>query len=229
MSLWIPSKSLLAGEHPPRGEGRRSCESHAAPEDAAVGAVAAAAGTLIPDSRAAFYTPVSAESVHDFAVRDVRGAEVALERYLGSVLLIVNVATLAPNASQFVSLESLYRKFQARGLRVLAFPSHSFGAEPRREADIEQICRNRFRATFDLFEKVAVNGKDQAPLYAFLTNRHRHPEFGGAVEHDFAKFLIDGDGQVIGRFRPAQDPLSPDVVASVERAVDAPPPVAPRP
>jgi len=180
---------------------------------------AAALATLIPDARSEFHKAVKENSIHDFTVKDIDGADVPLSRYRGKVVLIVNTSTLSPSATQFYSLDSLQKKFAERGFQVLAFPSHSFGKEPRTDADIKQTVQTRFKTVADLFGKVAVMGKDQAPLYAFLTSRDKHPQFGGAIDNDFTKFVVGKDGRVAARFRAIQDPLTPEVIQAIERAL----------
>jgi len=188
------------------------------------GTVLAAAGvfgTLIPDPRSEFQREIKERSIHEFTVRDIDGNSVELSRYRGKVLLVVNIATLAPTAAQLYSLQSLQTKFTDRGFTVLAFPTHSFGKEPRTDADVKQTCHTRYKVGFDLFGKVAVLGKDQCPLYSFLTSREKHPQFGGAVDNDYAKFLVGKDGRVAGRFKAMQDPLTPEIVQAIERALIA--------
>jgi glutathione peroxidase len=177
--------------------------------------------TLIPDPRSEFQRDIKERSLHEFTVRDIDGAEVELSRYRGKVVLVVNVATLAPTAAQLYSLQSLQAKFGERGFAVLAFPSHSFGKEPRPDADVKQTCLTRYKVGFDLFGKVAVLGKDQCPLYSFLTSREKHPQYGGAIDNDYAKFLVGKDGRVAGRFKAMQDPLTPEIVHAIERALAA--------
>jgi Glutathione peroxidase len=178
--------------------------------------------SLIPDPRKEFHAPMAANSVHDFTVKGIDGADIPLAHYRGYPLLIVNTATLCPSAAQFISLEALHQKFKDRGLAVLAFPSNSFGMEPRPDVDIRHICESRYKVTFPVFSKIAVNGKDQAPLYRFLTNREKNPQFGGAIDNDFTKFLIGHDGHVVGRFRALLDPLSPEIVQAIERTLRTP-------
>ena len=60
---------------------------------------AAALATLIPDPRSEFHKAVKENSVHDFTVKDIDGADVPLARYRGKVLLIVNTSTLSPSAA----------------------------------------------------------------------------------------------------------------------------------
>lgn len=167
-------------------------------------------------------SPASAppRSVYDFTVKDIGGKSVKLDRYKGSVLLIVNTASLCGNTPQYASLEKLYEKYKGKGLRILAFPSNDFGQqEPGSNTEIKTFCTARYQTTFDLFSKIDVKGEGQAPLYRFLTSKETDPKFAGDIEWNFAKFLIGRDGKIRNRFPAGTDPLTPGVVTEVEAAL----------
>lgn len=67
-----------------------------------------------------------------------------------------------------------------------------------------------------MFSKISVTGRDQHPLYGFLTNKATNPEFGGEISWNFNKFLIGKDGKVVGRFATAVNPEDASVVAAIE-------------
>jgi glutathione peroxidase len=198
--------------------------------------VAAAAGTACllaalpgeadaagPKSTAVRNSPLA------FTVKNIDGKNVPLSRYKGKVVLIVNTASLCGNTPQYAGLESLYQKYKARGLRVLAFPANNFGSqEPGTNDEIKTFCSAKYKTTFDLFSKISVKGDDQAPLYRFLTAKETNPKFAGDVEWNFAKFLVGRGGQVIARFPAGHDPLSPDVIAALEAELAKPAPAAAR-
>ena len=62
-----------------------------------------------------------------------------------------------------------------------------------------------------------MKGADQHPLYAFITDAKRGKKIAGDPKWNFQKFLADVDGNIVGRFDPAVDPLSKDVTSIVER------------
>ncbi len=203
---------------------------------AAVGVVAAvqAARLLLirPDMAVAAgpAAPKEPKSALDFTVRDIDGKEVALAKYKGDVVLIVNTASLCGNTPQYASLETLYQKYKSKGLRILAFPANNFGGqEPGKNNEIKEFCTSKYKTTFDLFDKVSVApGANQAPLYAYLTDKNTNGSFSGPIEWNFAKFLVGRNGKVIARFPAGKDPLTPDVVAPIEQALAEKAPAMPR-
>lgn len=79
------------------------------------------------------------------------------------------------------------------------------------------------KATFDLFGKISVEGKDQAPLYAYLTGLPDEG-LGGKISWNFNKFLVGRDGRVIARFGTRTAPTDDAVSAAIEEALKAPRP-----
>lgn len=153
-------------------------------------------------------------SVYDFTLPDIDGRERRLADYRGSVLLLVNVASYCGNTPQYAGLESLWRDYRDRGLRILAFPANEFGAqEPGSAAEIRAFCTSKYAVSFDLFAKIVVKGPGQHPLYAALTAA---PGVEGEVTWNFAKFLVDRTGRVAARFAPKTDPRAPEVIARIE-------------
>jgi glutathione peroxidase len=178
---------------------------------------AVAIATLAPHGTDAAAKP---HGLYSYTVKDIDGKDVPLKSYKGHVLMIVNTASLCGNTPQYASLQKLYEKYKGQGLRILAFPANNFGQqEPGSNAEIHEFCTGKYKTTFDLFSKVSVKGDGQTPLYKYLTDKKTDPKFGGDIEWNFAKFLVDKNGQIINRFPAGHDPLSDDVVAAVEDAL----------
>jgi len=162
----------------------------------------------------------STSSIYEIDVTTSAGHVVRLDSFKGKVLLIVNVASRCGFTPQYAGLEALYRTFKDRGFMVLAFPCNQFGAqEPGTEAEIMQFCSTKYDVTFPMFSKLEVNGPSRHPLYAWLTAQATAPDGAGDVKWNFAKFLIDKQGNIAARFSPTTSPTSPDVVEAIERAL----------
>jgi glutathione peroxidase len=146
-------------------------------------------------------------NVYDFSARTIQGEELALSRYRGQTLLIVNVASQCGYTPQYGGLESLQQKFQARGFNVLGFPCDQFGhQEPGDEAQIQQFCSVNYGVSFPLFAKVEVNGAAEHPLYGYL--KRARPGLLGltAIKWNFTKFLVSPQGVPVKRYAPADRP-----------------------
>ena len=155
----------------------------------------------------------------NFTMKSIDGKAVDLSKYEGRVVLMVNVASECGFTPQYAGLEQLHKKYAAKGLTILGFPSNNFGGqEPGSDPEIAQFCQKNYGVEFDMFSKIVVVGKDQAPLYHYLTT---HPKFSGPVEWNFEKFLIGRNGEVLGRFKSEVEPLSKQMVGAIEGALAA--------
>jgi len=146
-------------------------------------------------------------SVYEFTVKDNRGNDVDLSIYRGKVLLIVNVASQCGlTTSNYKELSEVYAKYKDQGLEILAFPCNQFGGqEPGDNAQIAEVACTRFKAEFPIFDKVAVNGSNAAPIYKFLKSI-KGGIFGNSIKWNFTKFLVDKDGNVVDRYAPTTSP-----------------------
>ncbi|KAL0730737.1 hypothetical protein Bca4012_026831 [Brassica carinata] len=149
------------------------------------------------------------KSIYDFTVKDAKGNDVDLSTYKGKVLLIVNVASQCGlTNSNYTELAQLYQKYKDHGFEILAFPCNQFGnQEPGSNEEIVQFACTRFKAEYPIFDKVDVNGDTAAPIYKFLKSS-KGGLFGDGIKWNFAKFLVDKDGNVVDRYAPTTSPLS---------------------
>jgi glutathione peroxidase len=158
--------------------------------------------------------------VLNFTMDSLDGKPISLAKYQGKVLLIVNVASECGYTYQYEGLQKLYAQYADRGLRILGFPSNDFGEqEPGTNSEIAQFCQKNYGVTFDMFSKIRVLGSSKAPLYAYLTDTNPNGRLRGNISWNFEKFLVNRDGQVIGRFKSPVEPLSKELVSAIEVAL----------
>lgn len=133
------------------------------------------------------------------------------------MILLVNVASKCGYTPQYSALEAIYEKYKDQGFVILGFPANNFGhQEPGTNPEIKTFCSSKYNVTFPLYAKVSVKGKDQTPLYQYLT-KDANPSVAGAIQWNFTKFLVDRDGHVVQRFEPEVTPDSPQVVGAIEK------------
>ncbi|EGD6921289.1 glutathione peroxidase [Listeria monocytogenes] len=142
-------------------------------------------------------------NVHDFSEKAMNGKEIALSDYEGKVLLIVNTASKCGLTPQLEGLEAMYKKLGGDNFEILGFPCNQFlRQDPGSDEEILEFCQMNYGVTFQIFSKIKVKGKDASPLYKYLTEQTG----GKKVEWNFAKFLIDENGEVIERFPSKMKP-----------------------
>ena len=145
-------------------------------------------------------------NIYDFEVKNADEQMVSLSEFKGKVMLIVNTATGCGFTPQYEGLEKLYREYKEQGLEILDFPCNQFGNQaPGSMSEIKEFCQLSYDTSFPLFEKIEVNGEQEAPLYTFLKSQ-KGGAFGKKIKWNFTKFLIDREGQVIERFAPTVTP-----------------------
>ena len=138
-----------------------------------------------------------------------------LEEFKNKVLLIVNVASECGLTYQYEGLQDLHNKYKENGLEVLGFPCNQFGAqEPGTNEEIQFFCTEKYDVSFNVLNKIDVNGQNADPFYEFLKNER--PGIMGTknIKWNFSKFLVNKDGEVVKRYGPTTKPeaIEADIV-----------------
>jgi len=183
-----------------------------------------------------------AAALYDIPVNRIDGSRASLADHKGAVMLVVNVASQCGLTPQYAELEEIYETYRERGLTVLGFPANEFaGQEPGSNAEIQQFCQTKFGVKFPMFEKIVVKGAGQHPLYRHLiaaqpaaqhktdgTLRKTLDKHGLGPTNDtdimwnFEKFLVNRNGDVVGRFAPDIAPKDPAITNAIEAELGKP-------
>ncbi|MFL2581725.1 MAG: glutathione peroxidase [Flavobacteriales bacterium] len=145
-------------------------------------------------------------SFYDFKINKPNGDKLELNNFKGKVILAVNTASKCGLAPQFKGLEELHQKYKNKGLVVLGFPSSQFlNQEPETNESVEEACEANFGVTFQLTEKIDVNGSNTHAIFKHLKSK-KGGFLGSRIKWNFTKFLISGEGKVIRRYAPTTTP-----------------------
>lgn len=152
-----------------------------------------------------FFTSVS---IYTLSPQSVSGGTINFNQYQGKCMLITNVATGSVYAPQLAQLQQLYQQ-QNGNLVVIAFPSNSFGNEPRSNAQLASFLDSAYGVTFPVAAKcnVADSSAPIDPVFQWLTTKSQNGVMSSRVEGDFQKYLINKQGQLVGIFDSATSPL----------------------
>ena len=143
------------------------------------------------------------ETIYNFSVKDIDLNDVSLEKYKNKVLLIVNVASYCGLTYQYKSLEDIYKKYKDKGFEILGFPCNQFALqEPRSNEEIKNFCDTSYGVTFNIMNKINVNGSKADPFYNFLKEQKPGIADTPQIKWNFTKFLINKDGCVVKRYGP---------------------------
>jgi glutathione peroxidase len=141
------------------------------------------------------------------------GAPQSLCQFQGKVLLVVNTASQCGYTPQYEGLEALHRRYKARGLVVVGFPSNDFGSqEPGSNKEIAEFCRTVYGVQFPMFEKQSTGKLAANPLYVELIARTSQ-----APKWNFHKYVIDRTGARVASFASDVKPESAQLVGLIER------------
>jgi glutathione peroxidase len=155
-------------------------------------------------------------TVFDFSCKTGSGQDKSLEDYRGSVVLIVNTASKCGFTPQFAGLEELYEKYKDQGFVILGFPCNQFGRQdPGSNDEIQEFCQLNYGVSFPMFGKIEVNGASADPLYKHLKKAAPGALGTERIKWNFTKFLVNRDGEVVGRYAPQTKPeeLEADIEA----------------
>lgn len=157
-------------------------------------------------------------TVYDFDALGIDGKKLALKKFKGKAMLIVNTASACGFTPQFGGLEKLHETYAKQGLVVLGFPCNQFGAqEAGSNGEIAEFCQLNFGVTFPMMAKIEVNGDAAHPLYQWLAAEAPGLLGSKSIKWNFTKFLVGKDGQVIQRYAPTDTPesLAKDIEAAL--------------
>ncbi|WP_394355040.1 glutathione peroxidase [Maribacter aquimaris] len=146
--------------------------------------------------------------LYDIPINNLNGEPIALSKFEGKKILIVNVASECGFTKQYKELQKLSDTYPD-SLVVIGVPCNQFGnQEPGDAQEIQTFCERNFGVTFLLTEKVNVKGSEQHPLYKWLTSKDLNGKKSSSVKWNFQKYLIDEKGQLIDYFFSLTKPMS---------------------
>jgi len=118
------------------------------------------------------------------------------------------VASKCGFTSQYKQLQSLCEQYKDT-LVIIGVPCNQFGKqEPGDAFEIQEFCQVNYGVSFLITEKIMVSGKNQHPLYNWLTEKKLNGFKNSTVRWNFQKYLINPQGKIINYFYSNTNPLS---------------------
>lgn len=157
------------------------------------------------------------KTFYDFTVTTIDGEEFPLSQLKGKKVLVVNTASKCGYTPQYEDLEKLYQQYGGDKFTIIGFPANNFmSQEPGTNEEIKTFCSSKYNVTFPMMSKISVKGDDIAPLYSWLTQKSENGVMDAPVKWNFQKFMIDGNGNLVGMAKPGDDPYSESIVKFIE-------------
>lgn len=149
------------------------------------------------------------KSLYDFTVTSLDGKPVALKKYEGKKVVILNTASKCGFTPQYADWEKFYEEHGDKVV-VLGFPANNFmGQEPGSNSEIASFCQKNYGVTFPMFEKVSVTGSDKSPLYKWLTTKSLNGWNDQEPSWNFCKYVINEKGVLTNFFASSVKPNDP--------------------
>lgn len=169
--------------------------------------------TTIIFSMLTLSTMAQPKTLYEFTANTIDGKPFDFASLKGKKVLIVNTASKCGYTPQYAQLEELYKTKGGEKFEIIGFPANNFmGQEPGSNDEIAGFCQKNYGVTFTMMEKISVKGKNQDPLYAWLTKKEQNGVENAKVKWNFQKFLIDENGNYVRSFAPSVEPLSDEIV-----------------
>lgn len=147
-------------------------------------------------------------SIYDIEINTIEGTPCSLSDYKGKKMLFVNVASKCGFTKQYKELQELCDSYK-KELVVIGLPCNQFGGqEPGAPDQIQEFCERNFGVSFLLTEKIQVKGRNQHPLYTWLTSKKLNGKKSSSVKWNFQKYLVDERGNLIDYFYSITKPTS---------------------
>ncbi len=144
---------------------------------------------------------------YDFSAKKINGREISMNEFKGKIILVVNTASKCGLTPQFKELEEIYKEYKKKGFEILGFPCNQFAKQDSgNNKEINEFCQLNYGVSFNMFEKIDVNGNNAHPIYQYLKNETKGV-LSKEIKWNFTKFLIDVEGNVIKRYAPITSPL----------------------
>lgn len=156
-----------------------------------------------------------AESIYNLNIKSLDGSAINLNDFKGKKILFVNVASKCGFTPQYADLQKLHEKYK-KNLVIIGVPCNQFmNQEPGSNEEIASFCKKNYGVTFLISEKVDVKGKNQHPLYSWLTTKSKNGVLDSSVKWNFQKYLIDENGRLLEMFASNVNPMESKLTSKI--------------
>ena len=156
------------------------------------------------------------EVAYDYSFKDLDGQELKLSEFKEKVVVVTNVASKCGFTSQYEDLQTIWEKYQSKGLIVIGVPSNSFNQEFETNKEVKNFCEAKFGISFPMTQKEIVRGENAHPFYKWAKDSYGN---GSVPKWNFHKIIIGKNGKVFDTFASMTNPTSKKFIRSLEKAL----------
>ena len=149
----------------------------------------------------------------DLNIESISGEIINFSDFKNKVVLIVNTASYCGFTNQYEELQTLWDKYNKKGLIVLGVPSNSFNQEKKDSSEVKEFCEVNFNITFPLSTITEVKGNNANELFEWAKTNHGN---SAVPKWNFHKILINKEGKVEDTFSSFTKPMSKKIINKIE-------------
>ena len=151
-------------------------------------------------------------NIYNTEINSLQNTPILLSDFKGKYILFVNVASKCGFTPQYKDLEELHKTYNDK-IVVIGVPCNQFGKqEPGSSSEIETFCEVNYGVSFLITEKIDVKGKNQHPLYTWLTSKKLNNKKSSTVKWNFQKYLVSPEGKLVDYYFSITKPLSSKII-----------------
>lgn len=155
--------------------------------------------------------------IHDYSFLDINGYTVELREFEGKKILFVNVASKCVYTPQYDQLQELHKIYSEKVV-VIGFPCNQFlKQEKGTDKEIASFCRKNYGVDFLMASKIDVKGKNQHPIYQWLTSKSLNGVKRSKVKWNFNKYLVDENGNLLKKFKSKVKPMDEKIISLINK------------
>lgn len=146
----------------------------------------------------------------------LNGDTIEMSKFKGKKLIILNVASQCGYTPQYADWQKYYVE-NGDKVEILGFPCNQFlGQEPGSSQEIATFCSKNYGVTFPLFEKSDVKGKNQNPVYKWLTDPTKNGWNSEVPSWNFCKYVVNENGKLTHFFGSKIKPMDQEFTKAMQ-------------
>ena len=152
--------------------------------------------------------------LYDFQLTSISGEKIDLADYKNKAFLLVNTASFCGFTKQYEDLQTLWEKYESRGLIVLGFPSNSFNQESNNDNEVKKFCEVNFNINFPLSTIINVKGENAHEIFKWAKKNYGN---SAVPKWNFHKILVNKQGKIHKTFNSFTKPTSKKITSEIEK------------
>lgn len=169
------------------------------------------------ESNVAYDKKGNGTSFYQLSAKSIDGKDTRMSAYKGKTIIVLNTASECGYTPQYEDWQKYFAE-NKNDVVVLGFPSNQFmGQEPGTDSEIAGFCSLQYGVTFPMFSKIDVKGKNQSPVYQWLSDPEQNGWCDEVPSWNFCKYVISKEGKLTHFFGSKITPESTEFIDAMKK------------